>query len=199
MGANRNKAKTTTAARNAASCAPSQSSSRNRQPSSSQVPTTLLHRTLATINKWHKSERTKAGYKSHVNRGMKWLQKWVVEHAGSGEEEGDDDSEDICDNMKDTFTVISEQTPIALRLLTAYKCDEGKCKFSTAEGIRSAFKDYFEKYISSLPLSCDALCSIQEFVELWVAKEIYGFIMHIVKNGRAILFLNLHTRHTTNL
>jgi hypothetical protein len=40
---------------------------------------------------------------------------------------------------------ITEHTPTALRLIMAYKCEHLGRAFSTAEGLRSAFKHFFER------------------------------------------------------
>src|SRR5262245_2003359 len=55
------------------------------------------------------------------------------------------------------FDKISLRTLMALRLLTAYKCDHQGKGFSMAKGLRSAFKSYFEMYI---PVCFSCFCQL---------------------------------------
>ncbi|KAJ6459812.1 hypothetical protein C8R47DRAFT_1081194 [Mycena vitilis] len=86
-----------------------------------------------TTEDWYKSSRTKAGYANYVKSGKKWLLDWTAEGRLDDEISGD------------AFDVISEDTPLALRALTAYKCEHLERGFASAEGLCSAFKDYFER------------------------------------------------------
>ncbi|KAK7016515.1 hypothetical protein R3P38DRAFT_2785719 [Favolaschia claudopus] len=99
------------------------------QPSS----TSLLEHSQQTTDEWYKAARTKTGYANYVKSGKKWLEEWTSE-GRLDEEIG-----------ADAFDVIAEHTPLALRALTAYKCEHLERGFSSAEGLRSAFKDYFER------------------------------------------------------
>ncbi|KAF7354486.1 hypothetical protein MVEN_01137900 [Mycena venus] len=101
----------------------------------SDLPSTLslLENSRQTTDEWLKSKRTKKGYGNYVKGGKKWLVEWTAE--------GRLDDE----ISEDAFDVMSEQTPLALRALTAYKCEHLARRFASAEGIRSAFKDYFER------------------------------------------------------
>ncbi|KAF7364523.1 hypothetical protein MVEN_00321300 [Mycena venus] len=101
----------------------------------SDLPSTLslLENSRQTTDEWLKSKRTKKGYGNYVKGGKKWLVEWTAE--------GRLDDE----ISEDAFDVMSEQTPLALRALTAYKCEHLARGFASAEGIRSAFKDYFER------------------------------------------------------
>ncbi|KAK6984406.1 hypothetical protein R3P38DRAFT_2806593 [Favolaschia claudopus] len=99
------------------------------QPSS----TSLLKHSQQTTDEWYKAARTKNGYANYVKSGKKWLEEWTSE-ARLDDEIG-----------ADAFDVIAEHTPLALRALTAYKCEHLERGFSSAEGLRSAFKDYFER------------------------------------------------------
>ncbi|KAK7035132.1 hypothetical protein R3P38DRAFT_3184690 [Favolaschia claudopus] len=65
------------------------------------------------------SQQTTNGYANYVKSGKKWLEEWTSEGR--------------------------EHTPLALRALNAYKCEHLERSFASAEGIRSAFKDYFER------------------------------------------------------
>jgi hypothetical protein len=111
---------------------------------------TLLNHSQQTTDEWYKSARTKAGYANYVKSGKKWLEKWV---AGAGlvdEDEGGmaghgDGNGPQRSSFADAFDSIISQTPTALRLLTAYKCDHQGRGFATAEGLRSAFKHFFER------------------------------------------------------
>ncbi|KAK7029766.1 hypothetical protein R3P38DRAFT_3188637 [Favolaschia claudopus] len=99
------------------------------QPSS----TSLLKHSQQTTDEWYKAARTKNGYANYVKSGKKWLAEWTSEGR-------------LDDEIgADAFDVIAEHTPLALRALTAYKCEHLERGFSSAEGLRSAFKDYFER------------------------------------------------------
>ncbi|KAJ7908590.1 hypothetical protein B0H13DRAFT_2661947 [Mycena leptocephala] len=93
----------------------------------------LLQNSLETTDEWFKSSRKKKGYRNYVKSSKTWLADWTAE--------GRLDNEISAD----AFDVISEQTPLALRTLTAYKCEHLERGFAPAEGLRSAFKDYFER------------------------------------------------------
>jgi hypothetical protein len=104
----------------------------------------LLRQSLLTTDEWYKSSKTTKAYAAYVKSGKKFLESW--------EEEG---STDIPSNEPEdqstfagAFDEINSKTPIALRLLTAYKCDHQGKGFATAEGLRSAFKLYFERYVN---------------------------------------------------
>jgi hypothetical protein len=80
-----------------------------------------------------------------VKSGKAFLQSWA-----SSRQSDLDDAEPPGSDLEErsafacAFDTIDDKTPTALRLLLAYKCDyEGK-GFATAEGVRSAFKSYFE-------------------------------------------------------
>lgn len=112
------------------------------------TPAQLLSQSQQTTDEWYKSVRTKKGYANYVKSGKEWLLEWAKkpEVAERMEEslEVDGDSE-TCTNLAKAFDSITEQTPVALRILISYKCDHQGRGFATAEGIRSAFKHYFER------------------------------------------------------
>ncbi|KAJ3772445.1 hypothetical protein FB446DRAFT_800025 [Lentinula raphanica] len=110
-------------------------------PSASQ----LLSHSYQTTEDWYKSSSTKKGYAGYVKSGKKWVLEWAA-NANFDASEDSDNSVDT-EGLAHAFDSISKYTPMALRLLTAYKCDHQGLKFSTAEGIRSAFKDYFERVL----------------------------------------------------
>ncbi|KAJ7637951.1 hypothetical protein DFH06DRAFT_1432567 [Mycena polygramma] len=133
----------------AAPPAPTKKSSKKRRASGqtaakvgkAKVPTaptlpsasSLLSDSRQTTEDWYKSSRTKAGYANYVKSGKKWLVDWTAEGR-------------LDDEISGTaFDVISEDTPLALRALTAYKCEHLERGFASAEGLRSVFKDYFER------------------------------------------------------
>ncbi|KAJ7143011.1 hypothetical protein C8R44DRAFT_726298 [Mycena epipterygia] len=93
----------------------------------------LLNNSQQTTDEWYKSPRTKKGYGNYVKGGKTWLEEWTSE--------GRLDDEIAVD----AFDNITDQTPLALRALTAYKCEHLGRGFASAEGLRSAFKDYFER------------------------------------------------------
>jgi hypothetical protein len=117
-------------------------------PTEPEPPTAaqLLSQSHQTMDEWYKSVRTKKGYANYLKSGKEWLVEWAKkpELAGRTEDnlEVDDDLEI---NLATAFDSIIEQTPVALRMLISYKRDHQGRGFATAEGIRSAFKHYFER------------------------------------------------------
>jgi hypothetical protein len=110
---------------------------------------TLLNHSQQTTDEWYKSTRTKAGYANYVKSGKKWLEEWVAGGRLVDKDERSRGQEDDPErsSFADAFDSIISQTPTALRLLTAYKCDHQGRAFATAEGLRSAFKHFFERYV----------------------------------------------------
>jgi hypothetical protein len=108
---------------------------------------TLLNHSQDTTDEWFRSPCTKKGYANYVKSGKSWLTNWVANNRLDDHAEGHNEvPTDERSRFAEAFDTLTEQTPIALRLLTAYKCDHGGKGFSTAEGLRSAFKQYFERY-----------------------------------------------------
>src|ERR1700728_1115161 len=131
------------ASRNTRATSPSPRAKATAIPSA----TTLLNQSRETTDEWYRSPRTKKSYSSYVKSGKSWLKDWV---ASSGDDDGAGSNAEGDERMPlaDAFDVLSAQTPIALRILTACNCDHGGCGFSTAEGLRSAFKQYFEWFVT---------------------------------------------------
>ncbi len=113
----------------------------------------LLNQSQQTTEEWYKAVRTKKGYAGYVKGGKVWLQEqWskpTLDVSGSNSSESipelDDEEIELHSQLEKAFDSISEHTATALRIFTTYKCDHKGLGFSTAEGIRSAFKDYFER------------------------------------------------------
>ncbi|KAJ6532615.1 hypothetical protein B0H19DRAFT_1383964 [Mycena capillaripes] len=103
------------------------------RPHMQRVHAGVTRKGQQTTDEWYKSSRTKKGYANYVKSGKKWLVDWTAE--------GRLDDEISAD----AFDSITDQTPLALRALTAYKCEHLERGFASAEGLRSAFKDYFER------------------------------------------------------
>ncbi|KAJ7748139.1 hypothetical protein B0H16DRAFT_1725751 [Mycena metata] len=106
-----------------------------QKSTSSNLPSasSLLNNSQQTTDDWYKSPRTKKGYANYVKSGKSWLVDWTAEDR-------------LDDEISfDAFDVITAETPLALRALTAYKCEHLERGFASAEGLRSAFKDYFER------------------------------------------------------
>jgi hypothetical protein len=112
-------------------------------------PTTtsgLLAQVQQTTEEWFHSQRTTKGYARHVKAGKEWLEGWVELSKSLETEEELEDAHDVINPaFANAFDNISEHTPTVLTLYTTLKCEQQGCKFSTAEGVRSAFKDYFEQ------------------------------------------------------
>lgn len=106
----------------------------------------LLDRSRLTTDEWYKSKRTTKAYANYVKNGKSFLATWVQdsEECSEGEELDMVASEERA-VYSGAFDNITDKTPTALRLLMAYKCDHQGKGFSTAEGLRSAFKLYFER------------------------------------------------------
>lgn len=119
----------------------------SEEPSASE----LLNHSQQTTDEWYKSVRTKKGYANYVKSGKKWLEDWIADgRLEDTDETGEDGTNGEAQtversNFKGAFDKITSETAVALRLLTAYKCDHLGRGFATAEGLRSAFKHYFER------------------------------------------------------
>jgi hypothetical protein len=125
-------------------------------------PSSLLDQSRLTTDEWYKSKRTTKAYANYVKNGKSFLATWVQDSEECSEGEGLDHvaSEERA-VYSGAFDNITDKTPTALRLLMAYKCDHQGKGFSTAEGLRSAFKLYFERcvlhcIITSYPSSIGA-------------------------------------------
>jgi hypothetical protein len=106
-------------------------------PSASQ----LLNQSLQTTDEWFKSVCTKKGYANYVKNGKKLLGEWTADQDDGGFVGVGSDRKGLVR----AFDSITEHTPTALRLIMAYKCEHLGRAFSTAEGLRSAFKHFFER------------------------------------------------------
>jgi hypothetical protein len=114
-------------------------------PTAEPSASSLLNHTRLTSDEWYKSPRTTKVYANYVRSGKAWLEEWTQE-ARCGLE-GEQDRDNVPEERSlfaGAFDKICTHTPTVLRLLTAYKCDHLGHGFSTAEGLRSAFKLYFE-------------------------------------------------------
>ncbi|KAF9207016.1 hypothetical protein BGZ49_001352 [Haplosporangium sp. Z 27] len=72
------------------------------------------------------SKKTRGNYNGHIERGKKYASEFGPDMAGA-------------------FDSISRITPVVLRAFVSNKCNENGYSYKTAEGIRSAFKKYFEE------------------------------------------------------
>jgi hypothetical protein len=109
-------------------------------PSASQ----LLSQSLQTTGEWFKSVRTKKGYANYVKNGKKLLAEWTTDGRMDQDDGGFVGVDSDREGLGRAFDSITEHTPTALRLIMAYKCEHLGRAFSTAEGLRSAFKHFFE-------------------------------------------------------
>jgi hypothetical protein len=124
--------------------------SRHEEPGPSQPkpPTAaqLLSQSQQTMDEWYKSVWTKKGYTNYVKSGKEWLVEWAKKPELAGRTEDNFEVDDDLEmNLVKAFDSITEQTPVALRMLISYKCDHQGRGFAMAEGICSAFKHYFER------------------------------------------------------
>jgi hypothetical protein len=112
-------------------------------PPNTPSVSTLLARTKLTTDEWYKSSNTTKAYANYVKSGKTFLKDWAEE--GRLSPAGQNDGPEDCSAISEAFDTIGSLTPIALKLLTVFKCDHQGKGFSTAEGLRSAFKLYFER------------------------------------------------------
>jgi hypothetical protein len=112
----------------------------------------LLSQSRLTTEEWYRSARTTRAYANYVKNGKAFLEAWANEGRldvdGVGQLGGVHEGRSA---LSGAFDNISDRTPTALRLLLAYKCDHEAKGFATAEGLRSAFKLYFERCVAFLP------------------------------------------------
>ncbi len=122
----------------------------------------LLAQAVLTTDQWYRSKSTKTGYANYVKAGKKWLAEWVEQNTSESSPTGGQGIDVEASKLAGAFDAIKEETPLALRLLIAFKCEHQQRGFSTAEGIRAAFKDYFTRLLSVFAfLQC--LISIKGF------------------------------------
>jgi hypothetical protein len=76
-----------------------------------------------------------------------WLENWTKESRQGPEDEQMGEVSEERSAFTGAFDTIGAHTPTALQLLTAYKCDHLGRQFETAEGLRSAFKLYWERCV----------------------------------------------------
>ncbi|KAF9944455.1 hypothetical protein BGZ70_004632, partial [Mortierella alpina] len=104
-----------------------------------------------TVNTYRRSKGTKRNYDGDINRGKAFI-------VGLGDSA-----------LKNAFEELSELTPTALRVLIASKCETQGCSYKTAEGIRSAFKQYFIDNFA-----CDAHNKVYRCENgKWIGNPIY--------------------------
>ena len=109
----------------------------------------LLKSSRLTTEAWYKSKCTTIVYANYVKAGKAWLEKWVVKEPSNGDSDVGGPPEPVASGnghavFASAFNEAGEHTPTVLHMYVAFKCEHQKLGFSTAEGIRSAFKSYFE-------------------------------------------------------
>lgn len=171
----------------------------------------LLEQSRLTTEEWFKSARTTKQYASYVKAGKKWLETLVQESNSSEEasnmqgQEAERGGQSESSTQEDSnehavfagaFDTLGEHTPTVLRLYIAYKCEHQGLGFSTAEGIRSAFKNYFEMYdfytwlfLHFMKMSC-----LYILTGFFAVKAKAGSSTLILKNGMEIPFLSISSR-----
>lgn len=121
------------------------STSRKRKDAPASLPSyaSLSHLSAEKVTAWFRAPATSDAYKRYVREGKEWVTKWA---------EGMDEPEDVIqglgeglvgDELASAFDVIREATPKALHAFVVYKCVIMENSYKTAEGIHSAFKNYF--------------------------------------------------------
>lgn len=102
------------------------------QSHSTPLPASIQNALAAaneTIEKYRFSKKTTSNYKTYIERGKKYA-------SNSGPE------------VANVFDSITSITPVILRAFVSHKCNENGLSYKTAEGIRSAFKRYFQETFS---------------------------------------------------
>jgi hypothetical protein len=116
-------------------------------PPSAPTIADLLIRSRLTTEEWYRSARTTKAYANYVKSGKAFLEAWATEGRLDMDSVGQIGGvHEERSALSGAFDSISDRMPTALRLLLAYKCDHEAKGFATAEGLRSAFKLYFERY-----------------------------------------------------
>jgi hypothetical protein len=161
----------------------------------------LLNHTRLTTDEWYKAAKTTKAYANYVKNGKAFLQSWAADSDGSTSLGGEEES-GIVDNAGErsafsgAFDSIGSQTPIALRLFAAYKCDHQGKGFSTAEGMRSAFKLYFERCVARILTLFSSLIDL--FLGFTDVKGSSGSSTHRRSNGMETRSLTPTSSSTSN-
>ncbi|KAF4591297.1 hypothetical protein EYR40_009900 [Pleurotus pulmonarius] len=129
----------------------------------------LLAQTVLTTDQWYRSKSTKNGYANYVKAGKKWLAEWVEKNTSESSTTDGQRIDIEASKLAGAFDAIVEETPLALRLLIAFKCEHQQCGFSTAEGIRAAFKDYFSRVL----LCQGDFWKLNERTEKWDGNPVF--------------------------
>ena len=115
------------------------------QPLRTSLPSydTLAALSAQKVNEWFRAATTQELYKRYVREAKTWLEDWT-----SGMTNSDVDALEVqlaTDQIafKYAFDTMSEYTAKALHAFVIYKCNVQGLSYKTAEGIRSAFKNYF--------------------------------------------------------
>ncbi|KAI0056179.1 hypothetical protein BV25DRAFT_1921184 [Artomyces pyxidatus] len=123
---------------------PNKNSPATTSTSSPTSSTCLLSQAEATSKKWYRQPKTTSQYDGYIKNGRLWLQSFsTCEHEEVEVPDGDPSLG--REKFVDAFDKLSEYTAVALLLYTVYKCDEQGNGFATAEGVRAAFKQHFER------------------------------------------------------
>lgn len=108
----------------------------------------LLGQSLQTTDQWYRATRTLNGYASYVKAAKTWLREWIEQGNLTEEVEGETlEGANERRRFANAFDSITAETALVLRLYTTFKCDVANLGYATAEGIRSAFKSYFERQV----------------------------------------------------
>jgi hypothetical protein len=123
-----------------------QSLADSHAPSPGDLPVLdLTQQTRLTTEQWYWAKCTTKAYSNYIKAGKTWLANDIAARQSALEDSATQEEKDEVATMADAFETITDQTCSALRLFIAFKCEYEKCKFTTVEGICSAFKDYFEQ------------------------------------------------------
>ncbi|KAJ7121155.1 hypothetical protein C8R44DRAFT_736834 [Mycena epipterygia] len=116
--------------------------------------------------------RTKKGYRNYVKGDKTWLEEWTSEGRLNDE------------IAADAFDNITDQTPLALRALTAYKCEHLGRGFASAEGLRSAFKDYFERLCDDHLYTLDSFKDVKLHMRSKTGIPYHEFVLIFRKTNK---------------
>lgn len=119
----------------------------HQTPGAQPSAMSLIDSSRLTTEQWYRSKNTTKAYAGYVKAGKLWLETWAKEPRDAMADEESQLGTGMAEERStflNAFDSIGEHTATALHMLTAFKCDHKGKKFATAEGVRSAFKSYFQ-------------------------------------------------------
>lgn len=167
-------------------------------PVSVSMPVTGKERSQQTIDNWYRSKNTTKAYAGYVRAGFKWVEAFTdaTRFDLDGSQATLMDPEQRM-KLRGALETPGEWSPMALRAFIASKCDYDTKKYSTAEGIRAAFKNYWEQYVFD---DCFLnLCSTDfRYLGHIITPSLVGRLTRIYRNGGETLYMPWNSKPTLN-